>query len=361
MEKVLLMTFSALTLSACVTTPTTNIAEFGLSVTQVSQQINTNLDELSELALQSQADSLAYLTLNQSRDQLCQGSASEIIQGEVLVNPAECNIPLRLSDLDSIIDPTSPLLRKQMVILEANQQLTTYANALTQLANVSSKVEIQQSSIKLTSALSSLNDSYLDLRYAKDSDRETIITTQQQQFHDNEAIISTAVAGFASAITEEKRRSALKEVITQGERVIEKLVPVIISELNQVKLHQSMATLELSALSDELIQYNQASLKRPQKQAKAAENIMDFHQRYIAIQAAALKDQQVIKAFNQIAISHREITQQVNKDRFSSKEIVSAISQLNKEYKALRSFKKLLASCEGKIIKGDDGFLTCNT
>ncbi|OLQ88043.1 hypothetical protein BIY22_07680 [Vibrio panuliri] len=361
MKSTWLSVAGAFVLTACSTTPTTNIAEFGLSIGNVTDEINISLDELSSLSLQSQADSLAYLTLDQSREQVCAGSASQIIQGEVIVNPAECNIPLRLTDLDSIVDPASPERRKQMLILQANRQLAEYAKALTDLANVSSKVEIQQSALTLTSSVSSLNDAYLLLSYAQHAERETIITSKQAQFEQNESLIATSVAGFASAITEEKRRAALKDVINQGDQVITKLVPIIVSELNRSKLHQTKATMELSALTDDLIQYNQASVKKPLKHDKAAKSIAEFHQRYLEIQAAALKDKQLVNAFEQIAQSHHQITEQVNKDRFSSKEIVASVSQLNKHYKDLNSFKKLIESCSGKITKGEDGFLHCQS
>lgn len=361
MKTAWLISVSALWLSACATTPTTNIAEFGLSISNVTSEINTNLDGLSELSLQSQADSLAYLTLNQTRDKLCEGSATQIIQGDVIINPAECNTPLGLADLDAIVDPASPERRKQMLIVQANRQLAQYAKALTDLANVSAKVEIQQSAISLTSSVSSLNDAYLKLNYAKHADGEIMIANKQEQFQQNESLIAASIAEFASTITEEKRRVALKEVVNQGDHVIEKLVPIIVAELNKSKLHQTKATLQLSALTDDLIQYNQASDKKPQKHDKSAKSIVSFHLRYQEIQAAALKDQQLIKAFEQIAKSHHQITQQVNIDRFSSKEIVASVSQLNKHYKDLTSFKKLLESCDGTLTKGEDGFLHCQS
>ncbi|OLQ90091.1 hypothetical protein BIY21_14030 [Vibrio ponticus] len=348
-------------LSGCATTPINSIAEFGMSMNQVSQQIDSDLDKLGELAIQSQADSLAYLTLNQSHDQPCQTSATEVIQGLADITPTQCNLALQMSDLGSIVNPTSPLLRKQMPILEANQQLSAYSVALTELANASSKIAIQQNAIELTGALSSLNDRYLDLRYATDANGETIILTKQQAFRDNEALIATTIAGFAQTITEQKRRSALKEIVNQAQLIIEQLIPAIIAELEYAQLHQSMATFERSALTDAISRYNQTSAKKAQKPTKAAASIQEFHQRYLEIQAAALKDQQMITAFKQIATSHREIAQEINKNRFSSKEIISSISALNKEYQQLHSFKTLLASCQGNIVKNKQGFLICKS
>lgn len=137
----------------------------------------------------------------------------------------------------------------------ANKALGEYALALSALTNATNSVDIDAVSVNLFGALNSFNTQY-----------KTIKQTQTNLF-DGERLASVqgAITAIGREILEEKRRAAIKRIITAAQFNVDAICDAIIAQLSNAGIEDEISMSRKYILSKEIAEYRLLSAKKSSK------------------------------------------------------------------------------------------------
>lgn len=313
----------ALFLAGCVTTPTTQISAFGNSASAIAGKVDSVIDEYNNAALDRKFTDYAA-TYN--------GDKSSLLTSD---------------ELGKIEKPIGPEQKKNFAIYKANRALGSYSKALSDLASAGSRVDIDLAAANLYGSISSLNDQYKTI---KETDKDLFDTSKLASF-------STLIAAIGSSIVEEKRREAIKGIVTEADPNVSLICDVIIEQLKLAGIEDAIATSRQYVLSEELIDYK-SRVKTAMPLDERRTEIKRLYSLQQGVFNSKLLVQQTQKAVAAVKESHATLANELKEGRFTSAAITSTIGRLKDLEKNYSDFEALLLSCK-KIAKNDKGILSC--
>ncbi|MCK9638013.1 MAG: hypothetical protein M0R41_17220 [Methylobacter tundripaludum] len=313
----------ALFLAGCASTPTTQISAFGNSASAIAGKIDSVIDEYNNAALDRKFTDYAA-TYN--------GDKSSLLTSD---------------ELGKIDKPIGPEQKKNFAIYKANRALGSYSKALSDLASAGSRVDIDLAAANLYGSISSLNDQYKTI---KETDKDLFDTSKLASF-------STLIAAIGSSIVEEKRREAIKGIVTEADPKVSLICDVIIEQLKLAGIEDAIATSRQYILSEELIDYK-SRVKTAMPLDERRTEIKRLYSLQQGVSNSKLLIQQTQKAVAAVKESHATLANELKEGRFTSAAITSTIGRLKDLEKNYGDFEALLLSCK-KIAKNDKGILSC--
>lgn len=208
----------------------------------------------------------------------------------------------------------------------------SYAKALGGLASADFRKDIDLASKDLYGSLGDLQKTFSDA------------TKDKLPLSDDDlAIIATAVDAIGTAIAEDKRRSALKTIIIQTEPSIQRAMGLIFKEIPDI---EKISKANMDRIFTEKI-----------KAYQRESNNLTYEQRIIKLndirkandlaEATSELYKNLEASSKKIASAHTALYNAVNKDKFTSTELVSEIKELVAFSKSTKEFyDKLLSKAQ---------------
>ena len=311
-------------LAGCAGKSTSQISAFGNSTKALTEKVDAVFDEYNDASLSQQFTSAATIY----NGSYAKGFNTSILAG--------------------IYKPFTPDVKKKSAIFKANQALGDYAQALADLASAVSRTDIDQATADLYSSMVSINGQYKTI---KETEKELFDTEQL-------ATISKFIAAIGSAILEEKRRKAIKEIVVSAYPKITIICDEINTQLKLLNIAELIRTSKSYQLTEEVIEYKSRVKKSTTLDWRRSE-IKRLYGLYKEILYSKLLTQQTQQAIVAVKNSHALLAKELKEDKFTSASIASAIGELKELEKHYNDYEALLLSCETKIIKNDEGVLVC--
>jgi len=299
MKPAVLLFLFALSLIGCATTPTANIAIFGDVTKGVTDKLDRSIKEYNDANVQNELNKLA-----------------------------EHSNPITIRSLEPV---KTVIIRdaekKEYSIYKANRALGSYAAALSGLAKAGSQEEIDLAAAKLYGSLHTFNEQYKVMKGSDLIDDKTGAT------------VGRAIAEIGSLYIEQKRGNALKTIIVSANEPVQKMCDIIINDLMKGTIQERLYVMGNTELTGYISDYNEVVAKAGFIDKKKAMDVI--YQKYMSMQGANIFVEQTIAALRAVKKAHATIAQEVQENRFNSKNIIDAIS------------------CKGKITTEEKKGFTC--
>ncbi len=306
-------------LSGCASTPTGNIEAFGDATKSVTEKIDAVIKEYN----------------------------SENVNNE-LTKLAQHKKPLTFSKLDPVKDVLiGGADKKKYALYKANYAIGSYADALSGLARSGTREEIDLAASKLYSSLHSFNEQYKTLKETEDE----LISDKTS------AGIGKVVAAIAGIYAEKKRGEAIKSIIIKADPFIQTIIDVIINELMKGVIEKRLYIMKHTELSGYIKEYN--SSVATASFSKKRESLNKIYEKYLEMQSSSASISQAVKAMKEVKRAHSTLRKEVEKNKFTSKEIVKAIGRLKDIGSHYDDLEELMLSCETEIISDDKKGIIC--
>lgn len=307
----------------CSSTPTTQIAAFGNSTSEITQLVDSVMDEYNNASLERNfTDYAASYT----------GDHSDLLTS---------------SELAKIQKPIKPEQRKIFAIYRANRALGEYAKALSSLATASSPVDIDIAAARLYGAMVSLSDQYKILR-----------GTDREIFNDeNLAKASVLISAIGGAVVEEKRRSAIQGIVVDADPNVALLCDEINNQLNIARIEDSIAASRQYILVEELIDYK-AQVKEKTTLDWRRSELKRLYNLQQGVFNSKLLVQKTKTAIREVKHAHAILADELKQGRYSSAAIASSIGRLRELVRHYDDFEGFLLNCR-RITKNEMGILSC--
>ena len=323
--KILVLSVSCmLFIGGCASTPTTQIAAFGNSTKAITEKIDTVMEEYNNTALERQFTDYA----------------ATYKEGHARYFSSD-----KLAEIEK---PITPKQKKNFAIYRANKALGGYANSLSLLSSAGSRVDIDLAAANLYGSMISINDQYKTI---KETDKDLFNT-------ENLANTSKFIAAIGSVIVEEKRRTAIKEIVIDANKNIALICDAINSQLKEAGIEDSISASRQYILIEEIKEYKSLA-KAPSKLTWRTSEIKRLHGLQQNVFNSKLLVQKSQKAILAVKNAHEILAKELKNDKFTSASITSAIGRLKELDKHYDDFDALLLSCK-KITKNDKGVLSCD-
>lgn len=306
-------------ISGCASTPTANIEAFGNATKNITDKIDAVIKEYNTE------------NINNELTKLAQHKKSITI---------------------STLDPVKKVIigsadKKNYALYKANFAIGSYASALSGLAKSGTKNEIDIASAKLYSSLYNFNEQY-----------KTLKETNEDLISDKTiAGIGKIIAAISGAYIEKKRGEAIKSIVIKADPAIQSICDVIINELMKGVIEKRLYTMRSTELSGYIKDYN--SSVSNSSFSKKRKSLDAIYIKYLAMHSSSASVTQAIKAMTEIKNAHSTLKNDLEKDKFSSKEIVKAIGKLKDLESHYNDLEALMLSCETEIVADNEKGIIC--
>ena len=207
--------------------------------------------------------------------------------------------------------------------MKALKLLQSYTIALGELSAASFREDIDKAAADIYGALTGLRDSYQEAK------GETLDISNESL-----AIVSTAFNAIATSVTEKKRREAMKVVILEADPVIQSISALLKEEL---PIFIEYATANLASVESEMIlAYRKESPG------------LDFQGRVLFLEKIRVQNKKKLgaasffedasKAAGILGKAHHTLRNAVEKNKFTTPELVKQIGQLSGFAKSMKMF-----------------------
>ena len=319
MKKIATALIIALIFVGCASTPTTNIEAFGSATKKVTDKIDGVIKEYN----------------------------SENIKNE-LTKLAQRRKPITVSQFapvkDAIIGDAD---KRKYALYRANYAIGSYAESLAGLAKSGTREEIDLAATKLYYSLRNFNEQYKVLKGAEND----LVSDETS------AGIGKVIAAIGGAYAERKRGEAIKTIVIKADPAIQTICNVIIDELLKGVIESRLYTMRNTELSGYIKDYN-ASVSTASFSDKRA-SIDKLYDKYIAMQSSSASVIQAIRAMKEVKSAHSVLKKDMEKNIFTSREIVEAIGKLKDLERHYNDLEELMLSCETEIISDNERGIIC--
>lgn len=302
--------------------PTIQIQTFGSAVTKVTEKVDGVFDGYSTIARERGFRELADLYGKE--------------------NIAD----FTLDELGLRTEVFSKKNRKDLAIIQANSALGDYAKSISDLASATSRNDIDIAASKVLASVRDLNSSYAKIDDAKPLVKEEKVIS-----------LTASLAGVGHMWVEYYRNKELKEIVTQTDDAITELCNVIKQHLQSSVMSLALVANKDDALSAEFTDYKNTvanggtSINERILRLKKLKALQDS--KYVEL----LKIEQAVRAIDEVQKSHAVLAKELRENKFSGKEIISAIKALHETIKHYGDLDEYLAGC--KAVTEKDGKLEC--
>jgi len=290
----------------CTSVPSNQIGAFSQSSLAISEQVDAVFDEFNNASLERQFTDVAANY---------KGDFAERFNQQLL---AQINAPI------------SDEQKRQLAIYRANQSLSQYATALSELSNAAVSQDIDAASIKLYGTFTSFNTQY------------QLLNGNDKTLFDNEsmATIQAAISAIGNEIIEQKKRRALKTIIMAASANIDNICDVIIEQLAHAGVADGIAASRKYVLLKQIEEYRLLSKKGSSKLKARTKEVKRLWQLQQALVNTHLLVTVSIDGVKEIQSAHKVLATELAQDIYASVAISNAIGrlqQINKHFKALET------------------------
>jgi len=290
----------------CTSVPSNQIGAFSQSSLAISEQVDAVFDEFNNASLERQFTDVAANY---------KGDFAERFNQQLL---AQINAPI------------SDEQKRQLAIYRANQSLSQYATALSELSNAAVSQDIDAASIKLYGTFTSFNTQY------------QLLNGNDKTLFDNEsmATIQAAISAIGNEIIEQKKRRALKTIIMAASANIDNICDVIIEQLAHAGVADGIAASRKYVLLKQIEEYRLLSKKGSSKLKARTKEVKRLWQLQQALVNTHLLVTVSIDGVKEIQSAHKVLATELAQDIYASVAITNAIGrlqQINKHFKALET------------------------
>ena len=202
-----------------------------------------------------------------------------------------------------------------------------YADALGDLASADFRKDIDAATKDLYGALGNLQKSYM-----------AATKSQAPLTNDNLAIIATAVDAIGTTIVEERRRDALRTVVIQANPTIQKSMELFKKELPMLK---ELIMLNLDTIYTEKVKAYQKEGKNVNFEKRVG-MLREIRSSYDQMEASKILIENLSIAATRISDAHNILYVTVEKNEFTSKELVNEIKKMAELAKTIKEFNEEL-------------------
>lgn len=307
--KCLVILMLLLSLGGCSTVSLTQVNQFSNASTELSDSAKKAFNLIDQVTVDRQLYSIA-------------------------ANPKEGPTDSSFNGLFKVAsnDPQSKAKAERLKIrLDALEALSSYSSALKKIVEADVGSDIDAASLELNTSLTELKDNYQKATNDKPKiDNETI------------GLLATAVNAIGRAVVEEKKRTALKEIITKADPVVQQTAELISKDLG--------SGTDLADYAHESLSNTRGSIQSAYNRERQSNNFtarLDLLSRARDVNAAENSVggffDAVSKGSAAIGKTHSALKATVERDQFSSADISSALAELQKQAKAVKEFQQGLA------------------
>lgn len=297
-------------LSGCSVTPTGPIASYSDNARQVSQQIDSLINDYNASA---RNEVLATLTTSPNK-----------VTKQSLQTAAQAG----LGNLDG------------NALYQANQALLTYSQALYQLSTTASNQEMARAGVKLADALSDLDHAYQ--KWGKAS------VISDEQAARSSRIISEAFAVY----TDRQRAKAIRDLVIAADPLVQSLSRHVAEQILRQDFSQRLEVAKNIELSLYLTAVNNTTRQDLLLRRQAVEQ---SYQRYSAMLASLASVESSARALHEMASAHHVIASEVQAGRFDSSRIIDAVQHLKRTHKLFSSVEDMVNTCLSQVIIDQNG------
>lgn len=308
-----------LLISGCASTPTGNIEAFGNATKGVTDKIDAVIKEYNDENVRNELTKIA-----QHNRPIMTATLEPV--GKVIIGEAD---------------------KKKFALYKANNALGGYADALALLAKSGSSEEIDLAASKLFGSLHDFNEQFKSL-----SNTENNLVKDETS-----ASIGKVIAALGGAYAAQKRGEAIKEIVIQADPSVQTICDVIIKEFMKGAIETRLFTIKHTELSGYIIDYN--AKVATASFADKRKWLEEIYGKYRDMQASSAVVSQAIKAINTIKKTHTTLKNDLQKDQFSSAELVRAIGSLKTMQSHYDDLEVLMLSCDTEIVADDTKGIIC--
>lgn len=320
--------------SGCSSTPTYQIEAFSSSVESLTKSTDELLTEYNSSTLDAQLTAL-------------RGEHVPVNTGD---DTTKNNLSIdRLSTIVNVFDLDT---QKKLSIYRANNALKRYADSIGQLASASNRNSVSSASATLVNSLKGMEESYKGL---KGDDKASLL--EPEALGTFGAIIST----IGDAITEAKRKAALKKIITKADPYIHNLTCVIISVLDAADMADDLKTNARLTLEAKIANYN-SRVDNGDYRTNQEQQGKDLRAMWDEYQLMAVTEKRLNHLKNSmesIGKQHAVIKEEVTANRFTSQKVMEAVAVIKDMDNRYNLFKNSTISCD-KLKINDKGQAICD-
>lgn len=316
----------AFALAGCATTPVSQVAMFGTTAHEVSGKVDAVLDEYNRVALERQFTDYAAAY---------NGNHAHLLTSEAL---------------SGISEPITPDQKKNFAFYKANRALASYTKALAELAYAGgSREAIDRASARLFGSMVSLNDQY------------RILTETRADLFDKEKMgaASTLITGIGSVLVDHKRREALRGIVIQSDPAISHVCDLLITQLDEAKMEESIAASRQNILTEELVDYKTRIATTMTTLDWRREQLRRLYGLQQGVYHSKLLVQQAKNAIMEVKSTHAVLARDLAENRFSSREMAAAVGRLVELKDHYEDFHSLLLDCN-KVTRNSQGVFSCD-
>jgi hypothetical protein len=297
-------------LGGCESVSLSQVSQFGTASTELSENAKKAFNSIDQVTVDRQLYSIAADPKSGPTDSSFNGLFN-VAGSDASAKEKGERLKLRLDALDALSD---------------------YSTALKEIVEADASPDIDAASLNLNTSLISLRDTY-----KKASNKESKID------YKTIGLLTTAVNAIGRAITEEKKRSAIKEIVIKADPAVQQTALMISNDLGS---------------NTDLAKYAYQSLYNTRTSIQTAYNLErksnNFDSRYALlvrakeINTAANSANEffgaVSKGSEAIARTHAAMKNTVEQDQFSSADVGRSLAELQKQAKSVREFQNSLVT-----------------
>lgn len=319
MKRLYIIATAAIVLSGCASTPTGSIEAFSASTVGVTDKIDAVISDYNKANIN---DQLVEMALDRKKH-----TASDF-------DPIK-DIIIKDSD------------KKDFALYKANKALGDYAKSLSALATAGSREELAMAGVKLSKALKGMNAQYKILKQTNND----IISDK------NSGTISRVISELTTFYVQNKRANALKDIILSSDESVQTIGRVINEQLLKGVIEGRLYTMRNHEINGYFSDYNaivaDASFTEKKKM------LDELYEKYIVMQSTTATVVQAQQAITSIMMAHAKIKSELEENRFTSKEIIKAISEIKTVHKSFDDLEELILTCETEIISDAQKGIIC--
>jgi hypothetical protein len=303
--KYLSITILLFSLGGCGTVSLSQVSQFGTASTELSENAKKAFNLIDQVTVDRQLYGIASDTKSGPTDSSFNG-LFKVAGNDARSKEKSERLELRLDALDA---------------------LSGYSSALKKIVEADVGSDIDTASLDLNTSLVGLKDTY-----KKASNQDSKIDDKTI------ALLTTAVNAIGRAIVEEKKRSAIKEIVIKADPAVQQTALMISNDLGS---------------NTDLAKYAYESLYNTRGSIQAAYNLEkklnNFDSRYaLLVRAKEINTAEnsvsgffdaVSRGSEAIAKTHAAMRKVVEQDQFSSAEVGKSLAELQKQAKSVREFQ----------------------
>jgi len=310
---------AVLVLIGCASTPTGNIEAFGLAASNITEKIDSVVSDYNAANINDR------LVMMAQSDKKYVRSDFDPIKKIIMRHPD----------------------KKNFALYKANKALGSYSASLTALAQAGSREEVAMAGVKLSASLKAMNEQYKTL---SDSDNDLISD-------ETGGSISRIVSELSTYYIENKRGKALKKIIIAADTSVQAIGKVISNQLLKGVIEGRLYAMRSNELAGYFSDYN--SKAKTGSFASKKKSLDEIYEKFIEMESATATVTQAQKAVLSVMAAHSKIKDELENDKFSSKEIFQAISNIQTVHRNFNDLEELMISCETRIVSDDEKGIIC--